>query len=316
MNAHLHESKISVYIRVPPWFLKKQIMNTNEKTRFFGVLGHPVGHSLSPAMHNAAFEALGWNAVYAAFDICPEQLIETLRLMRTLRFEGVNLTIPLKETAFQELSSLDASTQLPGAVNTIKFNVGNMIGYNTDGYGFVHAFEEAFTKQLKAATVFVLGTGGAGRAIALACAQEGAGKIVLANRTADRAHTVMQEIRKAFPHMDVDVAPEVHTWNETAKQMDMIIQTTSMGMNKEDPCLLGPEAFRKGQCVMDLIYIHPETRLMSVARGAGADVANGLDMLLYQGMKSFEIWTSVSPPEEIMRAALRKAVQGSLVDGI
>ncbi|NKB25593.1 MAG: shikimate dehydrogenase [Kiritimatiellae bacterium] len=277
-------------------------------TRLFGVLGHPIVHTLSPTMHNAAFNELGWDAVYKAHDVFPENLDAQLFSLGQEGYEGVNLTIPLKEVAFKLIPNLDESARLMGAINTVKFGTNGLEGYNTDGAGFLKAFEEVFGECIQGKKVFVLGTGGAGRAVALTCAQAGAASISLANRTLRRAEGVAGEISKHFPGTPVSIMSAYDDQIKKASSSDIIVQASSIGMKKGDPHLLSPEAFRPGQYVLDLIYVYPETPIMKVAREADAVVANGLGMLLHQGAQSFRIWTGIDPPQGTMKKALEQVV--------
>lgn len=280
-------------------------------TRPFAVLGHPIGHTLSPVMHNAAFEALGWDALYLAFDVKPERLMAVLPAMRSMGFGGVNLTIPHKEVAFRGLSRLDDSARLLGAVNTVKFaEDGELVGHNTDGAGFLRALDEAFGRTVKGDSVLVLGSGGAGRAVALTAAREGARRLVLADLDESRCDRVATEIRGLFPAVEVAVAGAAAAQVEAARQADLVVQATPVGMKADDRSLLGPEAFRAGQRAFDLIYHVSQTVFMEAARQGGAEAVNGLGMLLHQGAKAFHIWTGVQPPLEAMRRALEQAVYG------
>lgn len=274
----------------------------------FAVLGHPIGHTLSPVMHNASLHALGRDAIYLAFDVPPDQLLSVLPAMRAMGFGGVNLTVPLKEVAFAGLDDLDDSARLVGAVNTVAFpETGGIRGYNTDGYGFLTAMHEAFHLSVANHAVHVIGTGGAGRALALVCAREGVTRLSCADVDADRAERVAAEIRSAAPTCSVTTVP-VADQIEATRAADIVIQSTPVGMRPEDPPLLGSEAFRPGQWVFDLIYMYPETTLMKAARAAGALTANGLGMLLHQGARAYNIWTGDTPDIEAMRVALERAV--------
>lgn len=280
-------------------------------TRPFAVLGHPIGHTLSPVMHNAAFEKLGWDALYLAFDVKPDRLMSVLPAMRSMGFGGVNLTIPHKEVAFKGLEHLDASAQLLGAVNTVQFaNDGRMIGHNTDGFGFIRALEEAFGKAVAGDAVFVLGSGGAGRACALMAAQEGARAITLSDVEVERCQRVAAEIRARFPDVATRVAAGAAEQIADAREADVVVQATPVGMKEGDASLLPPEAFRPGQRAFDLIYHVPKTVFMRAAEQGGAQASNGLGMLLHQGARAFQIWTGVVPPIVEMRRALELAVYG------
>ena len=173
-------------------------MNITGHTKPFAVLGHPIRHTLSPLMHNAAMAALQMDAIYLAFDVRPEYLMEALVAMNHMGFGGANLTVPLKEIAYHHLSKLDETAQLLGAVNTICFAQDGFTGYNTDGEGFLKAVEEAFGESVAGKSVFILGAGGAGRAVALACAGAGVKSISLTDIDSDRRRKVTMEIETKF----------------------------------------------------------------------------------------------------------------------
>ena len=282
----------------------KVIMKIGSKTKVFAVLGHPIGHTFSPAMHNAAMAALKLDALYCAFDVAPEMLMSVLPAMRAMGLGGVNLTVPLKEVAFRGLTNLDASAKRLGAVNTVEFTADGIVGHNTDGYGFLRAHEEAFGRPIKGENVFVLGSGGAGRAVALMCGEAGASAVTLADLELERCQKVAAEIRAAFPLCNVQISAGQAQWPAAARSADLIIQATPVGMKAGDVALLPPDAFRAGQRLLDLIYWFPETAHMAVAKAGGAQVANGLGMLLHQGVRAFEIWTKQTAPVAAMRAAL------------
>ncbi len=276
------------------------------------VLGHPIGHTLSPVMHNASIEALGLanDYQYDKLDVSPDQLMERLAQFPAEGYAGVNLTIPLKEVAFQGLEKLDVSAKILGAVNTVEFVDGGLIGHNTDGYGFLKALEEAFGKSAEGDNVFVLGCGGAGRAVALMAALDGAQSITLADVDAERMQNLKNEIFQKATSVDVEFASEASKLQQ-CRAADLVIQASPIGMKADDPSLLPADAFRKNQRVFDLIYMYPETAFLSTAKSAGAQIANGLGMLLHQGAKAFEIWTGISPAIPAMRQALEHAVYGN-----
>ena len=273
----------------------------------FAVLGHPIGHSLSPVMHNASIEKLGLDAIYLALDAHPDLLMEILPAMQKLGFKGVNLTVPLKEVAFNGISDLDESAQMLGAVNTVEFTEsGDMKGHNTDGAGFIAALKESFDIQPEGMKVFVLGTGGAGRAVAITAAAAGCLSVTLSDLDSERTEKVAQEIAAVAPNCKVEIV----TGNPAASahMSDLVIQATPVGMKPSDDPILKADAFRAGQYVYDLIYMYPETGLMKEASSAGAKCANGLSMLLHQGAVAFKIWTSIEPDIEAMRNALESSV--------
>jgi len=280
-------------------------------TRPFAVLGHPVGHSLSPAMHNASFAALGLDAIYLAFEVKPEDLLAVLDAMSRMGFGGANLTVPLKEVAFHGLPTIADSARLTGAVNTVEFADDGMVGHNTDGGGFLRAISESFDMTPTAKSIFILGTGGAGRAVALVCAREGARELVLSDVDVSRCETVAEHVRSQFPETRVAVVSDRETQAKTARRADLVVQSTPVGLKTGDPSLLSSDAFREGQAVFDLIYHRPQTPLLAMANRAGARTANGLGMLLHQGVESFRIWTRTEPDIGAMRHALEEAVYGS-----
>ncbi|MDF7824152.1 shikimate dehydrogenase [Pontiellaceae bacterium B12227] len=285
-------------------------MNLSGHTKPFAVLGHPIGHTLSPVMHNASMEELKFDGIYLALDVHPDRLMEVLPSMALMGFAGVNLTVPHKEIAFRGLTTLDDSAKLFGAANTVEFTEDGMVGHNTDGYGFMKALEEAFGKTVKGDSIFVLGCGGAGRATALQAATAGAKLLVLADIDAERVQKLEDEVKSVAPGVEIFQASEKEKQVELCRGCDLVVQASPVGMKKADPSLLPPEAFREGQRAFDLIYMYPETAFLTTARESGAEIANGLGMLLHQGARAFEIWTSTEPSVPAMRKALEKAVYG------
>jgi len=280
-------------------------------TRIFAVLGHPISHSLSPAMHNPTLQAMGINAVYVAFDTAPEELLDTLTVFAQRGFAGVNLTIPLKEVAFEGIHRLSESAQLSGSVNTVVFHPdGSLEGHSTDGYGLSQAIQESFGKGFLGQNVLILGCGGAGRAAALQAASDGVETLYLANRTLSKADKLAEELRARFPQLDVKVCPDWPPSPEHSQEADLILQSTSLGMKDGEGPWLTEGHFHKGQCLLDMTYVQKQTAIMSLAESTGAQVANGLGMLLHQGVRSLEIWTGQSVPVEVMRSALRTHVYG------
>ncbi|MCA1809684.1 MAG: shikimate dehydrogenase [Lentisphaerae bacterium] len=281
----------------------------NASTRPYAVLGHPVKHSLSPQMQNAAFAAMGLDAVYLAFDTPPERLGSVLPMLAELGFAGVNLTVPLKETAFAFLEDLDDSARRLRSVNTVSIVEGRMRGYSTDGEGFLAAFREEFNVTPAERRVCIVGCGGAGRAVAIACALAGARELWLLNRNVGRAERLAAELGALMPSAGVHVAPaRSDAWCAACHASQIVIQATSVGLREDDPALLPAEAFCPGQWLYDLIYHVPQTPTMRAAHTAGAHTANGLGMLLHQGALSLKIWTGRDPPLACMRRALLAAM--------
>ena len=280
-------------------------------TPFF-LLGHPVGHSLSPAMHNAAFQALGMRANYALRDVAPGAVPGALADLRAQGCGGANVTIPHKEAAYRFLAAkgaLSDTAQLLHAVNTVVFRPdGSLYGDNTDAPGFLDALKESFRATPRDRRVLVLGCGGAGRALALVCAMQGAAAILVADVNLAARRRLLLALRKTAPGLPV-AGISLARARIAARDCDLIIQATPVGMHPGDPSLLPPESFRKGQLVFDLIYNPAVTPLLAAAQAAGARTANGLGMLLHQGVRAFRLWTGRKPPVATMRAALEKALK-------
>jgi len=291
--------------------MSSQRFQPDGTTRTFAVLGHPVSHSLSPAMHNAALREMGVNAVYLAYDVKPEELMQVLEGMSRMGVGGCNLTIPHKEVAYRGLSRLDDTARLAGSANTILFHAdGSMEGFSTDGYGLRMALQESFDLSFSGSDVLVLGCGGAGRAAAIQAAQEGAACVRLANRSPERRQILADELRRMHPETET---MEITSWppvREDVHPADILLQSTSLGMKTDEPSLLQRDVFHADQALLDMTYIQQKTPIMREAESSGARAVNGLSMLLHQGVRSLEIWTGKEVPVETMRTALRSHVYG------
>jgi shikimate dehydrogenase len=278
-------------------------------TKIVGVYGSPIAHTASPAMHNAAFDALGMNWAYLAFHVDPRNLGSALTGARDMGFGGVNLTVPHKVLALEIVDEVDAEARKLGAVNTVVLHENHTVGFNTDGYGITHGLQEDFNLSVAGKKVLVLGAGGAGRAIAVQCGLNGASKIGLANRTPERLKPVIRELTAMkIPFQAWSLDPE--TIRAALEEFEVVINATSVGLQSGESLGLRSEFFTNHHYVYDTIYRPAETQLLRAARSAGASVANGLSMLLHQGVKAFEIWTGQTAPVAVMRRALRAAVGG------
>ncbi len=279
------------------------------RTRCFAVIGHPVAHSLSPAMHNASLRSLGWDALYLAFDVGEAQVAAALAGLRCLGFGGVNVTLPLKHAACRAMNRLAPCASRLGVVNTVAFDGPDSVGYNTDGVGLLTDLAEQFAVHPRGLRVLVVGCGGAGRAAALTLAAEGAASLALANRTARRAAEVAADVAVCAPETPVRaLSSAIADWVEAARDADLVVQCSTSGMHAGDAPVLPAAAFRTDQCLYDLVYTAEQTSTMQVAARQGARVANGLGMLLHQGAESFRIWTDVRPDVPAMRSALHAAM--------
>ena len=274
------------------------------------VLGDPVAHSKSPVFHNAALRATGLDAQYVKIHVRPEELPATLRALPAAGFLGANITIPHKAGALAVVDEADDYARKAGAVNTVVVEAGRLAGFNTDGPGLLRAIREEFSADLRDLRVLLLGAGGgAGRAIAVQCAMENCRRLVLVNRTADRAARLAAELAPFFqrgPAGRILAIPhEDQFLREQLAQTDLVINATSVGMKPADAPLIPASLLTSSLLVFDTVYANGKSRLVTDAEAAGARAANGLSMLLHQGALSFEIWFNRPAPLEIMRAALQ-----------
>lgn len=280
-------------------------MEINTETALLGVIGHPIKHSLSPIMHNAVFNELDLNYVYLAFDVEKKKLGTTMNACKALKFIGLNVTIPHKISVIKFLNNVSREAKLIGAVNTVKFENGRALGFNTDGIGCIRALEESGIR-IKNKNILILGAGGAARAIAFQCILEGA-DVSISNRTGKNAIELKQEIKGKLKK-------EVNILNFNLKKHDLegidaIINATSIGMHPKtnstplDAGLLNPDT-----AVMDIVYSPIETKLLKDAGERGCKTVNGVGMFVHQGAESLGIWLGIKAPMEIMK----KAVIGKL----
>ena len=278
-----------------------------------GVFGDPVEHSRSPGFHNAALRACGIDAGYVKIHVPPDKAPAAFRALPAAGFIGVNVTIPHKAAALEAVDEADAYARRSGSVNTVVVQGDKLLGFNTDGPGLARAIREEFFVDLKDLRVVLLGAGGgAGRAIAVQCAMLPCERLVLVNRTVDKARALAAELAPSF-RSDRLVGPsdrlqaigfEEAALREQLARADIVINATSVGMRRTDPPLVPPSLFTPNLMVYDTVYAPGETRLMEDAEAAGARCANGLSMLLHQGALSFEIWFNRPAPLDVMRAAL------------
>ena len=291
-------------------------MAINGKTRVCAVIGDPVEHSLSPAMHNAAFQKLGLNLVYVAFKVTRNELKEAISGAKSLGLRGLNVTMPHKNAVIKYLDETDSTAEAIGAVNTILNEQGKLVGYNTDGKGAMIALQESgiYTEEKK---MLLLGAGGAAKAIAFQAAQE-AEELVILNRTPEKAEQLAELLRKKFGNKVKGRALSAEILKKELKTADILVNATPVGMHPHvNTSPIPSDLLRRDLCVMDIVYNPLETKLVEDAKAVGAKVVWGLDMLLYQGAVSFEIWTNCPAPVDVMKkAALSKlAEQGVIVEG-
>ncbi|MEM3400052.1 MAG: shikimate dehydrogenase [Candidatus Micrarchaeia archaeon] len=274
---------------------------SRERVKLFCVIGDPVYHSLSPIMHNSAFRKLRLNCLYFPFRVREGEIAEFFEFFRDMDMKGANVTIPHKETVLEFLDELDEPARKIGAVNTIVKRQGKLVGYNTDCYGALKAVGKG---RIAGKNIVVFGAGGAARAIAFAFATL-AKKIILFNRTGQRARKIADDLEyrniEGFGMEDMDLV------YKTAREADVIINATSVGMNAQDS-IVPTNILRRGMVVFDAVYTPLETKLIREAKKAGCDVVTGDRMLLHQGAEAFRLFTGKKPPIETMRKRLLEAL--------
>lgn len=278
-----------------------------------GVFGDPVAHSLSPQIQNAGLRACEINMQYARFHIRANELRSALPFLCRLDFVGVNLTVPHKIAGFTQVDDTDESATRVGAVNTVRVSNESLIGSNTDGDGFLRAIRTEFSIDLRDLRVMIIGAGGGtGRAIAWQCALENCERLVLVNRTLEKANALAEQLRPFFSGPRV-LGPtsrlQATGLDESAMRtqlgdIDLVVNATPLGMNVSDHSPIPAQLLAPHHIVFDCVYGSSKTALIRAAEEAGARGANGLSMLLHQGALSFSNWFNREAPIEAMHAAL------------
>ena len=276
-------------------------------TKVVGLIGHPIEHSFSPLIQNAAFEESGLDFIYLPFDVHPKNLKDSIRGLVALNIAGFNVTIPHKEHVLELLDELSPEARVIGAVNTIVNDGFKLRGYNTDALGFL-ACLKPFSDRIRGETAAVLGAGGAARGVLYGLITEFKPKqIYLLNRHLERAESLRIYLQKTFSFNAITTLElfEPNALDSLANSR-LIVNTTPAGMypNEEDSPIVMDKTLSDGQIIMDLVYNPPETKLMRMAEGKGATVVGGSEMLLQQAAKSFELWTGLPMSVEKVRSVL------------
>lgn len=276
------------------------------RTGLVGVIGHPIGHSLSPRIHNAAFEAQGLDMVYLAFDVPPEQLANAFAGIRALQMRGVNVTIPHKEAVMTLLDDVDSLAAKVGAVNTVVSHDGKLVGYNTDVTGFTRALRSVLPRGASGLRCVVAGAGGAARAVLAALVADGADTVYVYNRTRERAVILCRAAAEWGPTACEVV--DVETLRLVANDCHLFVNTTSVGLASEVKNFPMPvDILHSGLVVVDLVYRERPTAFVQASRERGARVVNGTEMLLMQAGDSYRLWTGLEPPGAVMRESIERA---------
>lgn len=273
-------------------------MKINGHTRLCGVIGNPVEHTLSPAIHNTLAAKLGHDLVYVPFHVEKEYLAEAIKGAYGLNILGMNVTVPYKSDVIAYLQDIDASAERIGAVNTLVRMKGGYKGYNTDFLGLYRAMCSEGIK-LEGEKVVLLGSGGAARAAAFLCADKGAENVYLLNRSIDKAKKLSEEVNNAFGRQCIQPMI-ISDYEKLPNQKMLAVQSTSVGLHPdtEKAVIEDREFFKNIHTAYDLIYKPEETKFMHLVKEGGGKAYNGLKMLLYQGVIAYELWNQVKVPEE------------------
>ncbi len=278
-------------------------MKISGATKVCGIIGDPVEHTLSPAMHNAAFNHLKLDFIYVAFRVKKEELENAVRGVRSLGIHGLNVTMPHKNAVIDYMDKIDPTTKFINAVNTVLNANGKLIGFNTDGVGAMKALRgngiDPNNKKL-----LMLGAGGAANAIAFQAAKD-VKELVILNRTPEKAEKLANVLKRKFHKQITGNSLSSNRLRKELKNADILINATSVGMHPNlNQSPVRPEWLRHDICVMDIVYSPLETKLAKDAKAKGARVISGVEMLIYQGAASFEIWTNNVAPVSVMRKIL------------
>lgn len=280
--------------------------------KVFGVFGDPIGHSLSPVMHNAAFSALGLDCTYHAFRVRPNKLEKAVLGAEAMGFGGLNLTVPLKEKALElACIEVDPLASKIGAVNTLVFREESeegrkILGYNTDGLGAKQALLDSAV-EMKGSKILIVGAGGAARAVGFQLVEAGA-EVTLANRTEKRAIELAEDMTGALPEGKI-MGTGLSGLNTLVAETDVLINATTLGMHPNvNASIVEASALHPDLTVFDIVYNPLETRLLKDAKAAGAKTISGVLMLVHQGAEAFRLWTGVKPPVELMKNVVLEAL--------
>ncbi|MBU4175602.1 MAG: shikimate dehydrogenase [Actinobacteria bacterium] len=284
-------------------------MRIDGETRLVGIIGNPLDNTLSPTIHNAAFDYMGLNWCYVPLTVQAEHLREGIEGIKALRFTGVNVTMPFKTDVLDMLDDVAMFAETVGAVNTILVDKGRLIGYNTDGRGFYTALTRDVGYEVKGARVLIMGAGGAARSVTVSLALGGCASIVIVNRTVGHSEQLAGVIRQSTPDIDVDWLSPDDDYDILVAESDIIINATPLTSFNGSVLRIPVSMLNRNQVVCDLNYSSYQPPLLQEAEARGARVIDGKGMLLYQAAAAFEIWTGLEAPVEVMRVALLKALE-------
>ena len=273
-------------------------------TKIVGLIGYPIDHTLSPAMHNAAFRHMKLDYNYVPMPVKPGDIKRAVKSIVPLNITGVNVTVTYKEAVIKHLDKVQSDARLIGAVNTIHNLKGKLLGYNTDAAGFIASLTGEGRIKPKGRKVLLIGAGGVGRAIGIKLAIEGVSSIHITDIDSKKAATLVKHIKKTVPRANVFTVPEGKL-QDVIKSSGLLVNATTVGMRRGDQCVVKPDWLHKKLFVYDVVY-NLETKLLKEAKKRGLKTLGGLGMLVHQGALAFEIWTGKKAPVEVMRKAIIK----------
>jgi shikimate dehydrogenase len=288
-------------------------VNVLGSTRVLGVFGHPIEHSLSPVMQNAALRALNLDLIYVPFHVVPDKLEGAVEAVRALDLAGVNVTIPHKERVMSFLDRIGEEARLIGSVNTVVNEDGRLLGESTDGMGFLRSIEAEWG-GIDGGKAVILGAGGSAKAVAFALAGAGC-DVVIANRTRTRAEELSNALNAVVGEgRSRAVGLEREVLAEAVREADLLVNATSVGMYPDtDSIPVEAELLHSGLSVYDLIYNPSETRLVAAARARGSRAMTGIKMLVHQGALSLQMWTGREAPVDVMENAVMDRLFGERI---
>ena len=288
-------------------------MKKDQGFKLYGIFGCPLSHTLSPAMHEAAFRKLGIDAHYVVLELVPAALKKLMSRSAKISLSGFNVTVPYKETVMRYLGKVRPEARAIGAVNTVYREGKRWVGTNTDMEGFLMALMKDGGFRPSGKRAVILGAGGAARAVVYGLSKERAREIVIADCFPEKARKILDDMKRLFPRVHYHAAlagtPEV---KEAVQKADVIMNATPLGLKPQDPRVVPeawiPKAGARRKFFMDLVYNPAQTPFLKSAKKKGHRTLNGLGMLLYQGARAFEYWTGRKAPVEVMRQALLQAL--------
>lgn len=283
------------------------MIELNGNTRVYGIFGDPVAHSFSPGMQNHAMQAAGLDALYVPFHVTPQDLVSAVEGMRALQIGGVNITLPHKQHILPLLDRVDEDAALIGAVNTVVRRGPELIGFNTDGLGFLLSLKEDIGFLPDNRSVLLLGAGGACRAAAVALLRAGVNDISIVNRSRERAEQLVKRLSTAFSDQKIEAygLDDVGYTTELAR-VDLVVNTTSIGLKGETIPFCPLSKVKTSASIYDMVYSRAETPFVRAARSRGLIAADGLGMLAGQGEEAFFLWFDVRPEKGLMKNCLQR----------